>query len=60
MDPVRPARDQLPSVRSIDGLWGIWGIQFGNGLLSQETNALYAAAGPGDEEHGTYSVIHAH
>jgi uncharacterized protein (TIGR03118 family) len=39
---------------------GLWGIQFGNGLLSQETNALYAAAGPADEEHGTYSVIHAH
>jgi len=38
---------------------GVWGIQFGNGLLSQETNALYAAAGPGDEMHGTYSVIRA-
>jgi uncharacterized protein (TIGR03118 family) len=42
---------------TIDGLWG---MQFGNGLLSQETNALYAAAGPGGEEHGTYNVIHAH
>ena len=38
---------------------GLWGIQFGNGLLGQETNALYAAAGPGDEAHGTYTVIHA-
>ncbi len=36
---------------------GLWGIQFGNGLLSQPTNDLFAAAGPGDEEHGTYSVI---
>ncbi len=39
---------------------GLWGIQFGNGLMSQPTNALFAAAGPGDEEHGTYSVIKAH
>jgi uncharacterized protein (TIGR03118 family) len=38
---------------------GLWGIQFGNGLLSQETNALYAAAGPNDEQHGTFTVIHA-
>ena len=38
---------------------GLWGIQFGNGLLGQETNTLYAAAGPGDEEHGTYTAIHA-
>ncbi len=35
-------------------------MQFGNGLLQQETNALYAAAGPNGEEHGTYNVIHAH
>lgn len=41
-------------------LEGLWGIQFGNGLLQQPTNALFAAAGPGDEEHGTYSVIRAH
>ena len=39
---------------------GLWGIAFGNGVLGQETNALYAAAGPGDEEHGSYTVIHAH
>ncbi len=39
---------------------GLWGMQFGNGLLQQETNALYAAAGPNGEEHGTYNVIHAH
>jgi uncharacterized protein (TIGR03118 family) len=38
---------------------GLWGIQFGNGLLQQDTNALFAAAGPGDEEHGTLSVVRA-
>jgi uncharacterized protein (TIGR03118 family) len=38
---------------------GLWGIQFGNGVLAQDTSALYAAAGPADESHGTYSVIRA-
>ncbi|HEX5420008.1 MAG TPA: TIGR03118 family protein, partial [Gammaproteobacteria bacterium] len=38
---------------------GLWAIQFGNGLLGQETNALFASAGPADEQHGTYSVIKA-
>jgi uncharacterized protein (TIGR03118 family) len=38
---------------------GLWGMQFGNGLLQQDTNALFAAAGPDDEQHGTYNVIHA-
>ncbi len=34
---------------------GLWGMQFGNGILQQPTNALFVAAGPGDEEHGTCS-----
>lgn len=51
---LRDARGQRIQ---IDGLWG---MQFGNGLLGQDTNALFAAAGPDDEEHGTYSVIRAH
>ncbi len=38
---------------------GLWGMQFGNGLLQQPTNALFVAAGPGGEAHGTYSVIRA-
>lgn len=38
---------------------GLWGMQFGNGVLGQETNALFVAAGPADEQHGTYSVIRA-
>ena len=50
-------RDQRGRRIRIDGLWG---IQFGNGLLSQETNALFAAAGPGDEEGGSYTVVRAH
>ncbi len=39
---------------------GLWAIQFGNGVLEQQSDALYAAAGPDDETHGTYSVIRAH
>ena len=50
-------RNKLGRKIRIDGLWG---IQFGNGVLSQDSNALFAAAGPGDEEHGTYSVIRAY
>jgi uncharacterized protein (TIGR03118 family) len=38
---------------------GLWGMQFGNGLLQQPTNELFVAAGPKDEEDGTYSVIRA-
>jgi uncharacterized protein (TIGR03118 family) len=38
---------------------GLWGMQFGNGLLGQETNVLFAAAGPSDEQHGTYNMIRA-
>jgi uncharacterized protein (TIGR03118 family) len=50
-------RDQNGRRIHIDGLWG---MQFGNGLLQQPTNALFAAAGPGDEQHGTYNVIRVH
>jgi uncharacterized protein (TIGR03118 family) len=50
-------RDERGERIRIDGLWG---IQFGNGLLGLESNALFAAAGPGDEAHGSFSVIRAH
>jgi uncharacterized protein (TIGR03118 family) len=50
-------RDEHGRRIKIDGLWG---MQFGNGLMSQETNALFAAAGPNDEEGGSYTVIRAH
>jgi uncharacterized protein (TIGR03118 family) len=39
---------------------GLWGMQFGNGVAKQPTNALFVAAGPGDEEGGSYSMISAH
>jgi uncharacterized protein (TIGR03118 family) len=39
---------------TIDGLWG---ISFGNGLLNQPTNTLFAAAGPDGENHGFYGRI---
>jgi uncharacterized protein (TIGR03118 family) len=49
-------RDSKGKRLVIDGLWG---IAFGNGLLQQDTNALFAAAGPAAEQHGTYSVVRA-
>lgn len=39
---------------------GLWGMQFGNGVLQQPTNALFVAAGPNDEQHGSYGVIRPH
>ncbi len=39
---------------TIDGLWG---ISFGNGAAAGPTNALFFAAGPGDEEHGLFGRI---
>jgi uncharacterized protein (TIGR03118 family) len=47
-------RDQHQRKIRVDGLWG---MQFGNGVQAQKTNALYYAAGPNDEENGTYGVI---
>ncbi len=39
---------------TIDGLWG---IGFGNGGAAGDTNVLYFAAGPDDEENGYYGKI---
>ena len=36
---------------------GIWGIGFGNNAASGPSNALYFAAGPDDEEHGSFGRI---
>jgi len=36
---------------------GLWGIAFGNGATAGPTNALYFAAGPLDETHGTFGRI---
>jgi uncharacterized protein (TIGR03118 family) len=41
-------------VLKIDGLWG---IAFGNGILDQQTDVLFFAAGPDDESHGLYGRI---
>jgi uncharacterized protein (TIGR03118 family) len=50
-------------LRAPDGqaitLEGLWGIAFGNGALNQSTNALFFAAGPGEEMHGLYGRIEA-
>jgi uncharacterized protein (TIGR03118 family) len=47
-------RDQRQRKLRVDGLWG---LQFGNGVAAQKTNSLYYAAGPDDEQNGTYGVI---
>jgi hypothetical protein len=39
------------------GLIGLWGIAFGNGVDAQPADALFYAAGPGDEAHGGYGVL---
>jgi len=39
---------------AIDGLWG---IAFGNGSAAGPSNALFFAAGPGDEEHGLFGRL---
>jgi uncharacterized protein (TIGR03118 family) len=36
---------------------GIWGIAFGNNGAAGPSNALYFAAGPEDEEHGSFGRI---
>jgi uncharacterized protein (TIGR03118 family) len=36
---------------------GLWGIAFGNGILSQETDTLFFAAGPNEEVNGAYGRI---
>lgn len=38
-------------------LKGLWGLRFGNGILEQDTNALFFASGPDDEKHGRYGRI---
>jgi len=41
-------------VLKIDGLWG---MAFGNDVNNQPSTTLFAAAGPADENHGSYSAI---
>ncbi|MCW7539981.1 TIGR03118 family protein [Aquabacterium sp. A7-Y] len=36
---------------------GLWGLQFGNGASLGDANALYLAAGPGDETQGVFGVL---
>jgi uncharacterized protein (TIGR03118 family) len=36
---------------------GLWGLAFGNGVLGQNTNTLFFAAGPNDEAGGAYGRI---
>jgi uncharacterized protein (TIGR03118 family) len=36
---------------------GLWGLQFGNGASLGDGNALYFAAGPGDETQGLFGAL---
>jgi uncharacterized protein (TIGR03118 family) len=36
---------------------GLWGIQFGNGIMNQQTDTLFFAAGPNDEADGVYGRL---
>jgi uncharacterized protein (TIGR03118 family) len=36
---------------------GLWGLQFGNGASLGDADALYFAAGPGDETQGLFGVL---
>jgi uncharacterized protein (TIGR03118 family) len=36
---------------------GLWGLQFGNGASLGDSNALYFAAGPGDETQGLFGAL---
>jgi uncharacterized protein (TIGR03118 family) len=36
---------------------GLWGLQFGNGASLGDRNALYFAAGPGDETQGLFGAL---
>ena len=50
-------RDEAGNVVKIPGLWG---LLFGNGASLGDTNALYFAAGPGDEKEGLFGSLRAH
>jgi uncharacterized protein (TIGR03118 family) len=57
-DPVtRQANAFLKTDGKKFSLEGIWGLQFGNGASLGDSNALYVAAGPGDETQGAFGVI---
>jgi uncharacterized protein (TIGR03118 family) len=51
----------MGTLRNSDGrplqVDGLWGLAFGNGVLGQKTNTLFFAAGPNDEEGGSYGMI---
>jgi uncharacterized protein (TIGR03118 family) len=53
---VGQLRDTKGHALKIDGLWG---LSFGNGVLNQPTNSLFATAGPNDEANGLYARIDA-
>ena len=48
-------------LKTLDGktlkIDGLWGIAFGNGIMNQQTDTLFFAAGPNGEEDGAYGRI---
>ena len=53
-NPSGVLRDASRKPIQVDGLWG---IAFGNGGDAGDPNALYFAAGPADESHGSFGRI---
>jgi uncharacterized protein (TIGR03118 family) len=47
-------RDQSGHIITIDGLWG---LQFGNGVSSGDSNALYFSSGPDFYAHGLFGSL---
>jgi uncharacterized protein (TIGR03118 family) len=45
-----------PNAREI-AIEGLWGLQFGNGASLGDADALYFAAGPGDETQGLFGAL---
>jgi uncharacterized protein (TIGR03118 family) len=53
MDDLKDSNSQSVKIA------GLWGLQFGNGVSLGDTNALYFAAGPEDEEDGLFGSLRA-
>jgi hypothetical protein len=51
VDDVKGADGQIVKIP------GLWGLQFGNGVALGDSNALYFAAGPGDEVDGLFGSL---
>lgn len=51
LDALRDSQDRPVAIP------GLWALQFGNGVALGDSNALYFAAGPGDETEGLFGSL---